>query len=72
MKKFIKTMGRGIAKSICGAALSSGVYFAAVGFTTIPSMDGYLAVGRFAVSALLLASAFVLMWFFGRKREEDR
>ena len=72
MKKFIKTMGRGIFKSICGAALSSGVYFAVVGFTTIPSMDGYLAVGRFAASALLLASALVLMWFFGHKREEGR
>ena len=71
MKKFIKTMGRGIAKSICGSALSSGVYFAVIGFTTIPDMDGYLAVGRFVVAALLMTSAFALMYFFG-SRKEDR
>ena len=65
MRKNIKTLFRGLWRTVCGTTVAIGIGSAGYGYTLVPAAGGYegvlVAIGS---SALLMLSLF-LMWSVG-------
>ena len=78
MKNFIKTMGCGLIRTMGGAAVFGAAAVAVYGYTTVPRMDGYLAVGEFALDTVVLALSLTMVYIIGdcakrgKHENEDR
>lgn len=65
MKNFIKTMGRGLVRTLGGAAIFSAAAFSIYGYTMVPEKEGYLAVAHFALNTATLACSLIMMYISG-------
>ena len=75
MKKAIKTLFRGLWRTLFGAALACGIAVSGYGYAMIPTESGYGAVAIFLACTVGMASSLMLMWALGhgsRHHEEDR
>lgn len=74
MEKFksaIKTMGKGLVRSLWGTAVAGSTAAAVYGYTAIPGDIGYAAVVEFIAATCILCMAMTGMYIMGGTTKKE-